>query len=223
MPGFTLQQTPMVGPDGTVYLARTQNNPAVDFLYAFDDTGAALTERWNVPCAWATTSEFAADATSVFYLDTDETVVRASNADGSEIARSDPLAFGTSPSPRMALDGAGNLFVSNGGFSNGRVYALNPDLSENWSIPVTNINIGGPAIGRDGTMVIAGIGSDLRAYRSSVCVADFNADDTVNILDVIAFITEWSGAGTGADFNGDGAINILDVIAFINVWSLGCP
>ncbi len=32
MPGFTLQNTPMVGPDGTVYLSRTQNNPAVDLL-----------------------------------------------------------------------------------------------------------------------------------------------------------------------------------------------
>ena len=42
VPGFTLQNTPFVGPDGTLYLSRTQNNPATDFLYAWEDTGTAL-------------------------------------------------------------------------------------------------------------------------------------------------------------------------------------
>ena len=38
------------------------------------------------------------------------------------------------------------------GFSNGRFYSFNADLTERWSIPVPNINIGAPAIGRDGTL-----------------------------------------------------------------------
>src|SRR4030095_9083273 len=32
MAGFTAQNTPMVGPDGTIYFARTQNNVNVDFF-----------------------------------------------------------------------------------------------------------------------------------------------------------------------------------------------
>jgi len=55
--GLTAQNPPFVGPDGTVYFARSQNNPAVDFLYAFDDTGSALVERWRVPVRWTTFHE----------------------------------------------------------------------------------------------------------------------------------------------------------------------
>jgi hypothetical protein len=55
------------------------------------------------------------------------------------------------------------------------------------------------------------------------CVADFNDDGTVNIVDVVAFITNWNAQGTGADFNNDGTVNILDVVAFITEWSTGCP
>ena len=55
------------------------------------------------------------------------------------------------------------------------------------------------------------------------CPADFNGDDTVNILDVMAFIADWNATGPSADYNDDGAINILDVLAFITVWNNGCP
>ena len=54
------------------------------------------------------------------------------------------------------------------------------------------------------------------------CEADFDADGTVNILDVVAFITNWSANGAGADFNNDNMVNILDVVAFITVWNQGC-
>ncbi|MCP4589489.1 MAG: PQQ-binding-like beta-propeller repeat protein, partial [bacterium] len=59
MSGFTLQNTPTAGPDGTIYLSRTQNNPATDFFYAFEDTGSAFVDKWNVPAAWTTFSMFA--------------------------------------------------------------------------------------------------------------------------------------------------------------------
>jgi hypothetical protein len=53
-----------------------------------------------------------------------------------------------------------------------------------------------------------------------VCVADFNEDGNVNVLDVLAFLTAWNG---GLDFNGDGGTNILDVLSFIQIWNAGCP
>ena len=55
------------------------------------------------------------------------------------------------------------------------------------------------------------------------CPADYNADGTVNILDVVAFITVWNQNAAGADYNNDGTINILDVVSFITVWNIGCP
>ncbi len=54
------------------------------------------------------------------------------------------------------------------------------------------------------------------------CGADFNADGSVNTLDVLAFLNAWSAGDSTADFNHDGAINTLDVLAFLNAWSAGC-
>jgi len=54
------------------------------------------------------------------------------------------------------------------------------------------------------------------------CAADFNGDDAVNTLDVLAFLNAWSGRDPRADFNRDGAINTQDVLAFLNAWTAGC-
>ena len=58
---------------------------------------------------------------------------------------------------------------------------------------------------------------------ASPCIADFDGNGNVNILDVVAFITNWNAQGPGSDFNGDTNINILDVVAFITEWNAGCP
>jgi hypothetical protein len=165
MNGFTIQQTPMVGPDGTVYLNRSQNNPTTDFFYAWDDSGTAFTQRWSVPAQWVTTGEFGVGPDgSVYMLQPGEILTRLDPATGT-VLNTYPTALGDN-SPRFAIDADGRLFVSNGGFSSGTLYSFDPDLTLRWSVPVRNINIGGPCLGPDGTLVVAGVGSDLRAYRS---------------------------------------------------------
>jgi len=167
MIGFTLQNTPFVGPDGTLYLSRTQNNPGTDFFYAFADTGSALVEKWHVDAGWSTTSEFgcAADG-SVFMLDRSFRIQRLDPATGATLATSAAIAS-SGPAPHLAVDRSGKVYVSNGGFSHGRLYSFNPDLTTRWSLPVANINQGGPALGADGTLVVAGIGTNVLALRSS--------------------------------------------------------
>jgi hypothetical protein len=54
------------------------------------------------------------------------------------------------------------------------------------------------------------------------CIADFNGDDTVNTLDVLAFLNAWTAGDESADVNGDGSVNTLDVLAFLNAWNVGC-
>ena len=54
------------------------------------------------------------------------------------------------------------------------------------------------------------------------CVADFNADGSVNTQDVLAFLNAWSAGDTSADINGDGTVNTQDVLAFLNLWGAGC-
>jgi hypothetical protein len=78
----------------------------------------------------------------------------------------------------MAVDALGRVFLSNGGFGNGMFFSFNADLSPRWSIAVPNINIGAPAIGRDGTLIVAGVGTNVKAYRtpnpgtSPICFGD---------------------------------------------------
>ena len=168
MPGFTSQNTPFVGPDNTVYLSRTQNNPSVDRFYAFSDDGASLALRWDVEAGWSTTSEFgcAPDGT-VYMLDRDYKIRAYDSNTGDLLHVSVGAISSGSAAPHMAVDRSGKVYVSNGGFANGRLYAYNPDLSLRWSFAVQNINQGGPALGEDGTLVVTGIGTNIRAFRSS--------------------------------------------------------
>ncbi|MEQ1894196.1 MAG: PQQ-binding-like beta-propeller repeat protein [Planctomycetota bacterium] len=168
MAGFTSQNTPFVGPDATVYLSRTQNNPAVDRFYAFSDTGSALNLRWDVEAGWSTTSEFGCAPDGTVYMLDRDLKIRAYDSSTGDHLFTTANAIGTSfLAPHFAVDRSGKIFVSNGGFSDGRLYAFNPDLTQRWSVGVTNINQGGPALGEDGTLVVTGVGSNIRAYRSS--------------------------------------------------------
>ncbi|MEQ9094815.1 MAG: PQQ-binding-like beta-propeller repeat protein [Phycisphaerales bacterium] len=164
MPGFTIQTTPMIGPDGTIYVQRTQNNPTVDFFYALDDNGSDISIRWSVEAGWTTSSEFTIGPDgSVYAIDRDYAIMRLDPATGDVLSTSPPLDGGAGGA-RMASDRDGNLYVVNGEFATGRVFSFSADLQERWSVPVRNVNIGGPAIGADGTLVIAGVGSDIRAF-----------------------------------------------------------
>jgi hypothetical protein len=64
--------------------------------------------------------------------------------------------------------------------------------------------------------------SALQGWFERGCPADFNADGSVNTLDVLAFLNAWAGGDGSADINGDGSVNTLDVIAFLNLWTAGC-
>lgn len=165
MTGFTLQNSPMVGPDGTIFLSRTQNNVVTDFFYAFTDTGMAIVNKWSVPAGWSTNSEFGVGPDgSVYMLGVGNVLERRDGATGALLNSS--VALGSSVNPRFAIDCDGKVFVGNGGFSNGRLYSFNADLTLRWSTPVTNINIGGPVIGENGTLLVSGVGTDVRAWRT---------------------------------------------------------
>lgn len=165
MPGFTLQNTPMVGPDGTIYLSRTQNNPSVDYLYAFADTGTELVEKWHIASFWNPFAEFGAGPDgSVYFAIPGPRLARIDPDDGGILNQTDVLAGFTAA--HIAVDADGKVFLSNSAFGTGRLYAYDADLAPRWDVAVTNINIGGPALGQNGTLVVCGVGTDMRAYRS---------------------------------------------------------
>ncbi|MBN1435068.1 PQQ-binding-like beta-propeller repeat protein [Candidatus Fermentibacterales bacterium] len=166
MSGFTAQCTPMAGPDGTLYFNRSQSNPAVDYFYAFEDTGTGFTEKWHIPTVNAAGPEFGVGPDgSVYFVIPGPCLARVDPDDGTVLAQTDTLPDYSKC--RLALDADGTVFFSNGSFAGGRLYAFTANLDPLWDTAVTNINIGGPALGQNGTVVVCGIGTDVRAYRSS--------------------------------------------------------
>ena len=179
-PGLIQQLGLFIGPDGIIYAPRSMNNAATDFLFALKDNGDNLEILWSTPIGYIpfSTSGIGPDGSVYTYSPAGE-VIRLDAADGSVINTSETIFTSTSASPRMAIDANGYVFVTNGEFSTGKVFSFNPDLTTRWTENITNVNIGGPAIGQNGTMVVCGVGTDVRAYEGAYTLsAGFTANDT---------------------------------------------
>lgn len=55
-----------------------------------------------------------------------------------------------------------------------------------------------------------------------LCAGDYNGDCSVNTIDVISFLNDWSAGDRAADCNNDGRIDTQDVICFLNLWNGPC-
>ena len=58
---------------------------------------------------------------------------------------------------------------------------------------------------------------------SGICEADWNNDETLNTLDFLAFLSDFTASHYRADLNVDGTVNTLDFLAFLNIFVAGCP
>jgi hypothetical protein len=144
------------------------NNPSTDFLVAFEDTGTGLVEKWRAPLGYCPFGSFGVGPDgSVYSYSRSLEVVRLDPATGAVLDASPSIPFDVVFMPRMAIDADGRVFLTNGGAASGRLYAFASDLTELWSQPVVGVNLGGPVLGRNGTLVVCGTGSVVRAYRSS--------------------------------------------------------
>ncbi len=232
MPGFTLQTVPFLTPDGGVCLPRTQNNATVDYFYLWDDKGDGFDLRWSVPCGWTTFGDFGAAADGSPFMVAPGNIIQRLDPDTGVPVESSPALPGFT-APHAAVDARGWLYVGNGSFQTGRLYAFDETLTERWSVPVTNINIGGPALGTDGTLVVCGVGTDMRAYRTPhVLVGDVNCDGVVDFGDINVFVLALTDPGTYAalyptcplgnrDINGDGSFDFGDINPFVQVLTGG--
>jgi outer membrane protein assembly factor BamB len=163
--GLVQQVGLFVGPDGTVYAPRTQNNAITDYLVAYDDNGSALVERWRVPLGYTPFGTFGVGPDgSVYSYAPDNRVIRIEPQTGAVLDSSEVIVTDFLQ-PRMAIGADGIVYLTNGGFSQGALYSFDADLSTRWILPVNNVNIGGPAIGLDGTLIVCGTGDDVRAFR----------------------------------------------------------
>jgi outer membrane protein assembly factor BamB len=223
MPGFLVQETPMVGPDGSIYFNRVQNNEQTDFFYAFNDTGSAIVEKWHLPAQYSAAAEFGVGPDGSVYMAIPGKIVARLDPDTGDILdQSEPLV-GDFFAPRFAIDKDGTVFFSNSSFTDGTLYSFTPSLHPLWSVPVPNINIGGPALGEGGTLVVCGVGNDVRAYRSvNACYADFNQDAVLDLFDFLAFVNSFNSEENQADCTGDGVLDLFDFLCFVNAFNEGC-
>jgi outer membrane protein assembly factor BamB len=157
-----------VGPDGTVYAPRAQDNVITDYLIAFHDTGSSLVEKWRVPLGFVPFASFGIGPDGTVYsYSQDYRVIRLDPQSG-KILNASPVLSSTCWHPRMAIDSSGIVFLTTGGCNPGDLVSLNADLSVRWTEPMrTRVNLGGPVIGRNGTLLVCGGGTDVRAYRGT--------------------------------------------------------
>jgi outer membrane protein assembly factor BamB len=223
--GFIQQVGLLVGPDGTVYAPRTQNNPVTDYFVAFEDTGVALVEKWAVPMGYTPFASFGVGPDGTVYAySADKEIIRLDPATGGVLDTSIPLrsAGEVTLAARMAIGANGILYVTNGGFADGRLFSFDPDLALRWSVPITNVNVGGPALGPCGVLIVCGTGTDVRAYQTP-CVGDLDCDDEVGVLDFLLLLAAWGPCPPEpepcpADFDDDGAVGVTDFLALLAAW-----
>ncbi len=231
MPGFTAQNAPFLSADGnTVYFARSQSNAAVDFLYAFEDDGAALNPLWSRPIRWTTSHEHGVgpDGSIYTFLPGDE-FVRLDPLSGNVINTAGVLSpIGVGLSPRTAVSADGIVYVSNGWANtpstNARTWAFAPDLGAPlFTLNLDNQNSGGPSLGAHGTLIVADrVG--VYAYRTEAGACDgcdADCSGAVDLDDIAAFVSALLGEADNcsacqADANGDTAIDGRDVAAFVD-------
>src|SRR6185436_7075456 len=104
MAGFLIQNTPMVAPDGTIYLSRVQNNASVDFFFAINDNGSAMAIRWFQPAGYSTSSEFSVGLdNSVYMWAPGNFLQRRAAADGALINQTASTIPADFAAPRMAV------------------------------------------------------------------------------------------------------------------------
>ncbi len=232
--GFVQQLGLLVGPDGTVYAPRTQNNPITDYFVAFTDTGTALVEKWRVPLGYVPFASFGVGPDgSVYTYETSEdagshflTVLRLDPATGTALDTSPPLATDFPSEPRIAIDAFGKIFLTNGGFTHGMLYAFDADLTQRWSVPIGNVNLGGPVLGRGGVMVVCGTGTNVIAYWTEPCPGDLDGDGDIDLSDLAQLLAHYgttAGAGfTQGDQDSDGDVDLTDLAALLGVYGTMC-
>lgn len=199
--GFVQQLGIFAGPDGTIYLPRCQNNPTTDSLFALDDDGSSLRRKWAVPIGYTpfATHGVGPDG-SVYAYTSGLEIIRLDPETGGILNTSISISPDNANTPRMAIDAAGRVFVTNGGFSDGMFYSFSPDLSEYWSEPVYRVNVGGPALGIEGTLVVCGVNDNVLAYKGQ-------GEPEVTFTKVVdgAIVNDggWNYGMAWADFNND--------------------
>jgi outer membrane protein assembly factor BamB len=204
-PGGPMQQAApgCVGSDGRIYVHRQGDN-----ITALEDTGVSLQVLWSVPISGSAPFGYiAVGQDGSVYAPIDGAVIRIDPSNGTILNTSETISTDLNTKTRFAVGQNGTIYVSDGEFDAGELWAFSPDLTTLWNEPVHDINDSGPALGQDGKLAVAGdqyitvfktvppVSITLTPYGSPIVIPaaggsfDFNVELTNNELYSTTFDT----------------------------------
>jgi outer membrane protein assembly factor BamB len=140
MTGGTIESSPTIGTDGTIYVGSND-----DKLYAINSNG---TEKWHFITGNTVDSSPAIGSDGTIYVGSDDFKLYAINPNGTE-----KWSFMTnnalSSSPAIGFDGT--IYI---GSNDNKMYAINPDGTEKWNFTAGDQIHSSPAIDGNGTIYI---------------------------------------------------------------------
>ncbi|HZK06791.1 MAG TPA: PQQ-binding-like beta-propeller repeat protein [Bacteroidales bacterium] len=165
--GFVNQLGIFADNNGMVYLPHCQNVAETDSLFALVDDGNSIQRLWAVAIPYTPFATFGVGPDETIYAYNRVSLMRFDAQTGAAINLSKEIFFVDAYSPRMAIDANGIIYVTNGGTANGMLYSFNADLTLRWELSAPYGSATGPILGKDGTLVLAGKGTDVRAFVGS--------------------------------------------------------
>ncbi|MFG0315140.1 MAG: GC-type dockerin domain-anchored protein, partial [Phycisphaerales bacterium] len=63
----------------------------------------------------------------------------------------------------------------------------------------------------------------LNECAEEACLADFNGDGSLNVLDFVAFQLAFTAGDAAADCDENGLFDVLDFVCFQQEFVVGCP
>jgi outer membrane protein assembly factor BamB len=195
LPGDADQEGPIaVSPDGTIYFRRDGGD-----FFAVEDNGSGFEILWTyTPLDMGLfVMNFGVDHEGNVLMMDNGRIYRLSRLDGSPL---DSTSITGIVSGRIVVGADSTVYAND---TDGKYYAFTYDLQTlKWQLNLSGNYYAGPALSKEGIMVVCGSGSSIKAYQfpgPHAPVADFAASDykiytgeSIDFMDQSSFLpTEW--------------------------------
>ncbi len=204
LPGDSDQENDLViGPDGTIYIARDGGD-----LYAFTDNGTGFTQKWSMTPAVLVRSFGPNNVLYCANINSGAANGRLMRVNGNTGTIIDSVSSFI-PAVYVSVGYDSTVYVATGESGNGRYFAYTPDLQTViWQKSVPSNTYGGCPLGKDGVFITIGSGSQINAYKTVLNrkpVSDFRSNgrdittgQSVSFFDQSSYSpTSWQWSFTG--------------------------